>query len=90
MRTGISVYCGLSRSAAQNLKLLQTAAALGISRVFTSLQIPETDTTSFQQELEQLLAAAQTLHLDVCADISPAVQTILGLQTLTPAALLAL
>ena len=90
MRTGISVYCGLTRSAAQNLELLKQAAVLGISRVFTSLQIPETDTTIFCQELKHILATAQTLHLDVCADVSPAVQKILGLRTLTPASLLVL
>ena len=87
MRTGISLYCGLNRSASQNLTLLQTAAALGISRVFTSLQIPETDTTVFRQELTELLGAARKLHLDVCADVSPATQKLMALPALTAAAL---
>jgi hypothetical protein len=88
MRTGISLYCGLSRSASQNLELLQTAAALGCSRVFTSLQIPETDTAVLQRELTELLQAARRLQLDVCADLSPAVQKILGLERVTTASLL--
>ncbi|MCH4157313.1 MAG: MupG family TIM beta-alpha barrel fold protein [Acidaminococcaceae bacterium] len=87
MRTGISLYCGLNRSASQNLALLQTAAALGISRVFTSLQIPETDTTVFRQELTELLGAARKLQLDVCADVSPATQKLMALPALTAAAL---
>ena len=44
MKTGISLYPGLGRSCADELALLEEAAAMGITRVFTSLHIPESDT----------------------------------------------
>lgn len=87
MHTGISIYCGLTRSSVQNLKLIEKAARLGITRLFTSLHIPETNVNALKQELAQILQATQDLRLDVCADVSPAAQKLLGLQTFTPAAL---
>lgn len=87
MHTGISIYCGLTRSAAQNLKLIEKAARLGVTRLFTSLHIPETNVNALKQELMQVLQIAQSLQLDVCADVSPAAQKLLGLQAFTPTAL---
>lgn len=90
MKTGISIYPGLDRSAKENMTLLEKAAALGISRVFTSLHIPETDTAALARELRDLLQAARRYDLDVIADVSPKTQELLGLTALTPAALLSL
>jgi hypothetical protein len=90
MQTGISIYCGLDVSPEENLKLLETAAELGISRIFTSLHIPETNLAHFQTEIKNILASAKEKHLDVCADISPETKELLGLSALTPTALRAL
>jgi hypothetical protein len=90
MQTGISIYCGLDVNPEENLKLLETAADLGISRIFTSLHIPETNLANFKTEIKNILASAKEKNFDVCADISPETKELLGLSTLTPTALHAL
>jgi hypothetical protein len=87
MQTGISIYCGLDVNPEENLKLLETAADLGISRIFTSLHIPETNLANFKNEIKNILASAKEKHFDVCADISPETKELLGLSALTPTAL---
>lgn len=88
MRTGISIYPGLDSTASDMAELLKKCAVLGISRVFTSLHIPETNTEALQKDLHILLTAAQHYNMDVIADISPATQALLNLDALTPDALL--
>lgn len=90
MQTGVSIYPGLNGSAATHLGLLEKAAIAGVTRIFTSLHIPETDTAALQEELRELLKAAQYHHMDVAADVSPTTQQLLMLDTLTPNALLEL
>ncbi|MCH4167085.1 MAG: MupG family TIM beta-alpha barrel fold protein [Megasphaera sp.] len=90
MQTGISIYPGLGGSAATHTALLEKAAAAGVTRIFTSLHIPETNIDELQEELHGLLEAAQYHHMDVAADVSPATQKVLKLDTLTPNALLEL
>ena len=43
MKLGISLYPGLDADREKSLLLLQKAAALGYSRVFSSLHIPESN-----------------------------------------------
>lgn len=79
METGISVYPGLGQKTAALTALIEKAASLGMTRLFTSLHIPETDLASFRQQLDAILAAARRYHLDVIADVSPATCQLLGL-----------
>lgn len=79
METGISVYPGLGQSNKDILALMEKAADLGIRRLFTSLHIPETDTASFRQQLDLILASARNAHFDVIADVSPSTCQLLGL-----------
>ena len=44
---GISLYPGLEHSLEENLEQLRTAAEMGISRLFLSFHIPETDPAAF-------------------------------------------
>jgi hypothetical protein len=78
MRTGISLYCGLNRSASQNLALLQTAAALGMQ---PCLYVPANSGDGYHRLPAgadgTFTAPPVKLQLDVCADVSPAVQKIL-------------
>ena len=53
MKKGISLYVGLNNTAEENLILLHKAAAMGISRVFTSLHIPESNPLTVKAELTQ-------------------------------------
>ena len=80
MKKGISIYPGLDNTPAENMALIQSAARLGITRIFTSLQIPETDRTLFRQQLHELLKLANSLHMDVISDISPASLELLGME----------
>ena len=43
MENGISIYPGLDNTLAQNLQLIQQAAACGIRRLFTSYRKPTRD-----------------------------------------------
>lgn len=84
MKTGISLYPGLHGAAEEHMKLLEKAADAGISRVFTSLHIPEADTAALRRELRALLQTARRRGLDVVADVSPQTAAILGADSLQP------
>lgn len=88
MKTGISIYPGLHAPLEENLALLERGARHGITRIFTSLQIPESDASVFRSELLTLLKKAKELHLDVIADISQAASSLLGTKKTDPAELL--
>lgn len=68
---GISIYFGLDTSLEENIQLAKNAAALGIKRIFTSLQIPETDDSRLQQEFSAFLHTARKENLAIITDISP-------------------
>ena len=87
MKLGISLYPGLDADRAKSLLLLQKAAALGYSRVFSSLHIPESNAASLREDALYLFACAESLGLDVIADISPLTLKILDIPELTPARL---
>lgn len=80
MEKGISIYPGLDNTREENLALIQAAARLGIKRIFTSLQIPETNKNGFAARLHELLALAEKLDMDVISDVSPASLAILGIE----------
>lgn len=84
MYTGISIYPGLDGTAEDHITLLEKAAAMGIRRIFTSLHIPETNTTALREELQLLLQRARHYDIDVIADISPQTADYLGIDTLQP------
>ena len=79
MEKGISIYPGLDNTQEENLELVRSAARLGITRIFTSLQIPETDRDSFTSQLQELLQLADKLGMDVISDVSPASLALLGI-----------
>ena len=65
MKLGISLYPGLDADREKSLLLLQKAAALGYSRVFSSLHIPESNAASLREDALYLFACAESLGLDV-------------------------
>lgn len=70
MRFGISLYPGLGMSRKEQQSRIHRAAAYGITRLFTSLHIPETDETRFVEEWQAMLTAAKSAGLEVIADAS--------------------
>ena len=80
MEKGISIYPGLDNTREENLELVRSAARLGITRIFTSLQIPETDRDSFTSQLQELLQLSAALDMDVISDVSPASLELLGMK----------
>ena len=86
MENGISIYPGLDNTLAQNLQLIQQAAACGIRRLFTSLHIPETDPGRLKKELAQILKAARRFDMEIISDISPATMELLGIREFSPSA----
>ena len=85
MKLGISIYPGLDTDREKSLLLLQNAAALGYRRVFSSLHIPESDAASLCKNALYLFAFAESLGLEVIADVSPLTLKILDIPELTPA-----
>lgn len=84
MAFGVSIYPGLDNTTEENLTLIRHAARLGVTRVFTSLHIPEHDKASFADDLRFILDAARDAHLDLIADVTPDSANILGLSSCTP------
>ena len=87
MKLGISIYPGLDADREKSLLLLQNAAALGYKRVFSSLHIPESNTAALREEALYLFAFAESLGLEMIADVSPLTLKILDIPELTPSRL---
>lgn len=86
MKTGISLYPGLSPMPIDYTALMEKAHDCGITRIFTSLHIPEADTHRLRREVQTIFQKAADLQMDVMADISPETQDILGIDVITPQA----
>lgn len=86
MAFGISVYPGLDNTTEENISLIHQAARFGITRLFTSLHIPEHNKSSFTVALHAILNAAKDSCLDLIADVTPESANMLGLASCTPEA----
>jgi hypothetical protein len=77
---GISIY--LSESESFNKNWIQKCAENGFQYIFTSLHIPEekNEGITFTDKVKKLGEAAQNVHMEVMADISPASLERLGLE----------
>ena len=87
METGISVYPGLGGTIQEKTARIERAAALGMTRLFTSFHIPETDPAAFRKELQAVLDTARQCQLDIVADVSPASAACLGMDRFDPEAI---
>ena len=87
MKLGISIYPGLDADREKSLLLLDKAATLGYTRVFSSLHIPESNAAALREEALCLFAFAESLGLEVIADVSPFTLQILDIPELKPSAL---
>ena len=71
MQNGISIYAGLDYDIEENLSLIETAAALGFKRMFTSAQIPEAENTeTFQYDFAEILATAVANGFEIILDVN--------------------
>ena len=80
MQTGIAIYLGLDNTFEENLTLIDTAAACGVQRIFTSFHIPETDIATFKTEVGSIFKAAKRKQLEIISDISPSMLRLLGIE----------
>lgn len=87
MILGISIYPGLDADREKSQQLLLDAAELGYRKVFTSLHIPECNGNALREDALCLFTFAESLGLEVIADISPLTLQILDIPELTPASL---
>lgn len=72
MRNGISVYAGLGYSIEENILLIEKAASLGMSRIFTSVQIPETvGDEKFFDDFAIIIAAGIANNFEIILDVNP-------------------
>lgn len=79
MQTGISVYPGLDNNRKENLHLIESAAKLGVTRIFTSLHIPESNTAILKEEFSDIVQTARHHDMEIIADVSPATLNFLGM-----------
>ena len=70
MLKGISIYLGMENTLEQNKALMLKARAYGFTKAFLSLHIPEAKEKAIQQELGEITALANKLHMDLLADIT--------------------
>ena len=70
MLKGISIYLGMENTLEQNKALMLKARAYGFTKAFLSLHIPEAKEQAIQQELGEITALANKLHMDLLADIT--------------------
>ena len=84
LQNGISIYPGLDNTLEENLALIDKAAAAGLTRVFTSLHIPESNRETLKHEIGTLLGAARAHHMEVISDVSPMTLKLLGMETFSP------
>ena len=70
MRNGISVYAGLDCTIEENLDLINNAANLGLSRLFTSVNVPETNPVDFFDQFAAILSAALENDFEVILDVN--------------------
>ena len=71
MDNGISIYAGLNCTVEENVKLIETADSLGLKRLFTSVNIPETNAEAFFDEFSAILAAALERDFEIILDVNP-------------------
>ena len=69
MENGISIYTGLNCSLEENLELIETAASLGLRRLFTSVLISEA--AESEVEFAAILAAAIENDFEIILDVTP-------------------
>lgn len=71
LHKGISLYPGLGMPLDEMLQRLETAAGLGVDRLFLSFHIPETDPDAFARQVAPVLAKARALGLATVGDLVP-------------------
>lgn len=73
MENGISVYAGLGYKQKENIELIKFAARLGMKRLFTSTQIPESnsDGDKFFNDFAEIITAAATNDFEIIIDVNP-------------------
>jgi hypothetical protein len=70
MLKGISIYLGMENTLEENKALMLKARAYGFTKAFLSLHVPEAKEALIQQELGEVTALANKLHMDLLADIT--------------------
>ena len=84
MRNGISVYAGLNVELEENISLIEAAADLGLSRLFTSANIPETaNDEKFFDDFATILTTAVENNFEIILDVSPATVSDFDIENLT-------
>ena len=72
MENGISIYAGLGYKPKENIELIKFAAKLGLKRIFTSTQIPESnaDGDNFFNDFAEIITAAATNDFEIILDVN--------------------
>lgn len=90
MKNGIAIYPGLDNTKEENIALIEAAAKAGLTRLFTSLQIPETDVEKMKAELSETLQTAREAGMEIISDVSPRTLELLDISSFSPHAFQAL
>ena len=71
MEKGISLYPGLGMTREELVGRVEQAAQKGMTRLFLSFHIPETNEAAFQKDIDALFEAARCYDLNVVGDLVP-------------------
>ena len=71
MEKGISLYPGLGTTREELVGRVEQAAKKGMTRLFLSFHIPETNEAAFQKDIDALFEAARCYDLNVVGDLVP-------------------
>ena len=73
MENGISIYAGLGYKQKENIQLIKFAAKIGMKRLFTSTQIPESSAEgdNFFNDFAEIITAAATNDFEIILDVNP-------------------
>ena len=72
MEKGISLYPGLGMTREELVGRVEQAAQKGMTRLFLSFHITETNEAAFQKDIDALFEAARCYDLNVVGDLGSA------------------
>lgn len=83
MKTGISIYPGTDNTSEENLRLLDNAAQLGISRLFISFNTNLKDADDAKEIFTKVIQRARKLHFEIILDITDFLLTLFSMRSVS-------
>ncbi|BEU87951.1 MupG family TIM beta-alpha barrel fold protein [Selenomonas sp. TAMA-11512] len=83
MKTGISIYPGVDNTSEENLRLLDSAAHLGISRLFISCNTNLKNFDDSKEIFSKVVQRARQLNFEIILDMTDSLLSLFSMRTLS-------